>query len=134
MTPEQFEYYNQLIQDTEQAQDIQGTLQPPPVFDTIGPVGNFINKIIAVAENILDIILPIVGALIVILIIWVGIKYITGGVKAEESAKKALVAIFIGVAIILLAYVIVNTVAHWFPLADINYLGPDPILDPFVLY
>ena len=114
------------------------TTNPPESVQEIIPAGNpvasFIIKIVRIADNILDIVLPIVGALIVILIIWVGIKYITGGVKAEESAKKALVAIFIGVAIILLAYVIVNTVAHWFPLADINYLGPDPILDPFVLY
>lgn len=74
-----------------------------------------LNKITDIAKLALNkYILPIAGALIVILIIWSGIKYITGGPKGEESAKKSLIAIFIGVAIIALAFVIITTITSLF--------------------
>ncbi|MFH1088677.1 MAG: TrbC/VirB2 family protein [Patescibacteria group bacterium] len=74
-----------------------------------------INRITDIAKKVLDTyILPISGALVVILIIWAGIKYITGGPKGEESAKKTLTAIFIGIAIIALASVIVVIVKNFF--------------------
>lgn len=83
----------------------------PTTEELAKPITDLITKLSDIASNVLDIyIIPISGALLVILIIWTGIKYITGGPKAEESAKKAFVAIFIGVAIMMLAYVIINLV------------------------
>lgn len=75
-----------------------------PIIDLITKLKDLISIILTTK------ILPVAGAIVVILIIWTGIRYITGGPKAEESAKKAFVAIFIGVAIIMLAYVIINLI------------------------
>ncbi|HAR54816.1 TPA: hypothetical protein DCR79_00780 [Patescibacteria group bacterium] len=79
--------------------------------------GAAINVLIERIKNIsIDVlenyILPVAGALVVILIIWSGIKYITGGPKGEEAAKKSLIAIFIGVIIMMIAVVVVNLIKN----------------------
>lgn len=79
-----------------------------PIIDLIAKLKD-LSSIILITK-----ILPVAGALMVILIIWTGIKYITGGPKAEESAKKSFIAIFIGIAIIMLSAVIINTIINLF--------------------
>lgn len=58
-------------------------------------------------------VLPIAGGIIVLVIIYGGIQYITGGVKGAENAKKTIIAAVIGAVIIALSAVILNLVASW---------------------
>jgi hypothetical protein len=84
-------------------------------MDSGATVDILIKRIQDIAVDMLEnYILPVAGALVVLLIIWAGIKYITGGPKVEESAKKTLAAVFIGIAIILLSLIIINVVQRFF--------------------
>lgn len=48
------------------------------------------------------------GMLAVVFLIYGGIVYITGGAKAEESAKKIIMNSIIGLIVVALSYVIAN--------------------------
>jgi len=52
--------------------------------------------------------LMLAGALVVVYLIYGGIIYITGGAKAEESAKKIIMNALIGLIVITLAYALAN--------------------------
>ncbi|MFH0912287.1 MAG: hypothetical protein V1807_01360 [Patescibacteria group bacterium] len=54
--------------------------------------------------------MPIVAILLVIIVIWAGIQYITGGPKGAETAKKTIIAAVIGALIIILSKVILDQV------------------------
>lgn len=58
----------------------------------------------------IEYLLKYAGALAVIIIIYGGIKYITGGPKEVENAKGIIIAALIGLAIIAFSYVIINIV------------------------
>ncbi|MEA1909691.1 MAG: TrbC/VirB2 family protein [Patescibacteria group bacterium] len=57
-----------------------------------------------------DKIFPFAGVAAVCLLIYAGIKYITGGPKGSEDAKKTIIAVVIGLLIIIFAAFIVNQV------------------------
>lgn len=63
-----------------------------------------------VIDRIVQFILGLAGAIAVVYLIWAGIQYITGGPKGADAAKAQIVNAIIGIAVILLAYVIVNVV------------------------
>ena len=63
--------------------------------------------------NILDFLFALAGALAVLWLIYGGILYITGGAKGAENAKQTIINAVIGVVVILLAYVILNTVIRF---------------------
>ena len=77
------------------------------------PLEDLINTLTnTLANNIGPKLLTWAGALWVVVMIWVGIKYITGGVKGTETAKNALMAALIGLVIIAAAWAIINFVAN----------------------
>lgn len=64
----------------------------------------------AIINRIVQFILGLAGAIAVVYLIWAGIQYITGGPKGADAAKAQIVNAIIGIAVILLAYVIVGVV------------------------
>lgn len=69
--------------------------------------------IFAALQNILDFLFALAGALAVLWLIYGGILYITGGAKGAEAAKGTIINAVIGVVVILLSYVILNTVVRF---------------------
>lgn len=65
--------------------------------------------------------LPGAGLIGVIIIIYGGIKYITGGVKGGEDAKKTITAAIVGLIIVAISYLIIRTAV------DITNSIPPPI-------
>lgn len=78
------------------------------------PFANKFNSLAELVGAIIDWLLVFAGALAVIAIIYSGIMYITssGDPAKAESAKKNLIWAIIGVVVISLALVIVNTVVE----------------------
>lgn len=80
-----------------------------PVTDT--SVGDLIARVASslyyLANNIL---FPVAGAICIVIIIWGGIQIITGGTKGAETGKKTIIAALIGLIIVVLSYVILNTI------------------------
>ena len=82
----------------------------------MGPTpGNLVNDLIViVTQDLKDIasryLLPAAGTICVMIIIWGGIQYITGGSKGEETAKKTIIAAIIGLIIVVLSKVIIDLV------------------------
>ena len=58
-------------------------------------------------------ILPVAGAIIVLVIIYGGIQYITGGPKGAETGKKTIIAALIGAIIIALSVMIINMIGFF---------------------
>jgi len=58
-----------------------------------------------------DLLPPVGGAIVVLMVVWGSIQYITG---QKENGKKTIFAAIIGAVIIVLAYVIVRAVSHIF--------------------
>ena len=84
---------------------------------------NFLGPdIIKLRDTVIDIItnkigdklLPAAGALCVVVIIWGGIQYITGGPKGEETGKKTILAAIIGLILIILSAIIIQTIVGLF--------------------
>lgn len=69
-----------------------------------------INTIITAIQNIINWMLMIAGILAVAYLVYAGIQYIIGGTKGAEAAKGQIVSAVTGIIIIVLSYVIVNTV------------------------
>lgn len=67
---------------------------------------DFLTILIKVANFLLG----LAGAIAIVYLIWAGIQYITGGAKGAGAAKDAVVNAIIGIVIIVLSYVIINTV------------------------
>lgn len=76
------------------------------------PTGGDINMIIAAIQNVINWMLMIAGILAVAYLVWAGIQYITGGTKGAEAAKTQIINAVTGIIIIVLSYVIVNTVIN----------------------
>jgi len=66
----------------------------------------------AVAANIINIVLGLLGIISVVIIVYAGFRWMTsaGNEEAIGSAKKTLIAAVIGLVIILSAYIIANFV------------------------
>lgn len=79
--------------------------------DNIGIFINYLKTVVFSALN--QYILPIGGAIVVLTIIIGGVQYIQGNAKA---GKETLTAAIIGLVIIALALVILNTVISIFPI------------------
>lgn len=62
------------------------------------------------ADRIYPKLLVWAGALCVLIIIWGGIQYITGGVKGAETGKKTITAAIVGLVIIALSGIIIYAV------------------------
>lgn len=62
--------------------------------------------IMGVLTNIANWLFTLAGGLAVLFLIYGGVTYITGGAKAEETAKKLIMNSIIGLVIIALSYVI----------------------------
>lgn len=82
--------------------------QGAPVIEP--PTSGDINTIISAIQSIINWMLMIAGILAVAYLIWAGIQYITGGTKGAEAAKTQIINAVTGIIIIVLSYVIVNTV------------------------
>ncbi len=67
---------------------------------------DFLTILIKVANFLLG----LAGAIAIVYLIWAGIQYIIGGTKGAGAAKEAVVNAIIGIVIIVLSYVIINTV------------------------
>lgn len=68
-------------------------------------------NIIDLLKKIGDWLIILAGTLAVLFLIYGGIVYITGGPKAEESAKKIIMNSIIGLVIVALSYVITTIVS-----------------------
>ena len=62
------------------------------------------------SEKIPQLILPIFVSVLVLIIVWAGIQYITGGPQGGENAKKTIIAAVIGAVIVALAWMIVYNI------------------------
>ena len=80
-------------------------------FQPITP--NESGDIFSALESILTFLFAIAGALAVLYLIYGGILYITGGAKGGETAKNTIINAIIGVVVILLSDVILNTVIRY---------------------
>lgn len=80
------------------------------------PVDTLINKIIDSLQLLTgDYLLPGAGAICIVIIIWGGIQYITGGAKGAETGKKTIIAALVGLIIVLVSRAIIDFVANgWF--------------------
>ncbi len=69
----------------------------------------------SVAQNVINLLLWIVGVASVLMLIWGGIRYITSGGNSNHvtAAKNTILYAVIGLAVALLAGVIVNFVINW---------------------
>lgn len=74
-------------------------IEPVPIT----PVSGTLDPIVLVT-TIGGWMLGLAGALVVVYLIYGGIVYITGGPKAEESAKKIIMNSLIGLVVITIAY------------------------------
>lgn len=85
-----------------------GMTAPAKFTNPLDPVKN-INVFLA---NVINWLLGIVGALVMLALIWGGIKYIisVGDPKKVDEAKQVITWAIVGLAVILLAFVIVVTV------------------------
>ena len=91
-------------------------------MDTSIPANFLGPDIIKLRDTVIDIItnkigdklLPAAGALCIIVIIWGGIQYITGGTKGEETGKKTILAAIIGLILIILSAIIIQTIVGLF--------------------
>ena len=63
-----------------------------------------------IAGNLINTAMGFVGIVVVVIVLWAGFKWMTSGGKDEKvaDAKKTLVSLFIGLAIMLSAYSIIN--------------------------
>jgi len=78
----------------------------------MGAINDFIGIIIDSLNNLINFLLPIAGIIIVGVLIYGGIQYITGGAKGGEIGKKTIIAGLIGLIIIVLAWAIINFVVN----------------------
>ena len=78
----------------------------------IQPAGG--TDIIAIITTITQWLFGLAGALAVVYLVYAGIQYITGGPKGAEAAKTSIINAIIGIAVIVLSYVIVNAVVGIF--------------------
>jgi len=62
-----------------------------------------------VAIFLSDFLLPVAGAIIVLMIIWGGFQYIQGN---PEAGKKTLTAAIIGLVIVVISFLIVNEIVN----------------------
>ncbi|MFA5010115.1 MAG: TrbC/VirB2 family protein [Patescibacteria group bacterium] len=70
--------------------------------------------IITAIRTIIDWLFILAGALAVAYLVYAGIQYITGGAKGAEAAKTSIINAIIGIAVIVLSYVIVGAVVNLF--------------------
>lgn len=82
-----------------------------PEFPVITPAETSI-EIKEIFKNIADFLLGLAGAIAVLYLIWAGIQYITGGAKGAGAAKDSIVNAIIGIVVIILAWVIVQTIVN----------------------
>ena len=63
-----------------------------------------------IAGNLINTAMGFIGIIAVIIVIWAGFKWMTSGGKDEKvaDAKKTLLSLIIGLAIVLSAYSIIN--------------------------
>ncbi len=67
----------------------------------VGSAADFIRYLLQ------DFLPPVGGAIVVLMVIWGGIQYITG---QKENGKKTIFAAIIGAIIVILAYVIIEAI------------------------
>jgi len=77
-------------------------------------IDNFVNAVrYTLSVRVGPKLLELAGIIVVIMIIWAGIKYITaGGGKGMETAKNALIAALVGLMIIALAWAIIYFIGN----------------------
>ena len=81
--------------------------------DPVDPLISLLNTLVSTVEKIGGTyLLPAAGAICVVVIIYGGIQYITGGDKGAETGKKTIIAAIIGLIIVSLAYAIIREVAN----------------------
>lgn len=76
-----------------------------PVIEPAG--GTDILQIITTITNWL---FGLAGALAVVFLVYAGIQYIVGGAEGSKTAKTMIINVVIGIAVIVLSYVIVKAV------------------------
>ena len=76
----------------------------PPIEPATG------TDVVVIIQRIITWLFTLAGALAVAYLIYAGIQYITGGAKGAEAAKGSIINAIIGIAVIVLAYVIVGAV------------------------
>ena len=88
----------------EYVPDIDGVSDVPTLYGLEGIVG-----------NLLQIIIPIVGAVLLIVLITGGIKYITAGGEKEQTAQanKTLTSAIVGLIIVLGAWLIIRLLENF---------------------
>ncbi len=85
-------------------------IQDAPEGFTWNNISSFIDYINTNLFGLLyNFLLPMAGGILILMIIWGGFKYVQGD---TETGKKTLTAAVIGLAIIALALVIINTVIN----------------------
>lgn len=90
-------------------------IEIPPGADLFESLVNTLkDRLIAVMDSK---IFPIIGALLVVILIWGGIRYIISGSAGAENAKKIIIAAIVGAIIIVASKVILDIVIGW-----INYV------------
>jgi hypothetical protein len=72
------------------------------------------STIISAIDALVTWLFALAGALAVAYLVYAGIQYITGGAKGAEAAKGAIINAIIGIAVIVLSYVIINAVVGLF--------------------
>ena len=76
-------------------------------WDKIDQFIEYINT--SFTDLLSDFLLPVAGAIVIIMIIWGGFKYIQGD---TETGKKTITAAIIGLVIIALSSLIISTVSN----------------------
>lgn len=85
--------------------------QSVPDFPVVRPADTSF-AYLDVFKNIAQFLLGLAGAIAVLYLIWAGIQYITGGAKGASAAKDSIVNAIIGIVVIILAWVIVQTIVN----------------------
>lgn len=80
-------------------------------IDSIEPIsGSGIDIIVNAVKSVINWMLMIAGVLAVAYLVYAGIQYIIGGSEGAKKAKDQIIGAVTGIIIIILSYVIVNTV------------------------